>query len=387
MGLLAQREPRLRGRALVEVRHATRILVGARERFEREGDFARELLERHDPERVLAYWVYERVVVLAVEAAAEVGLTHPLWEDAAEQTRAVARASAATADLAALKLTRVLADAGIRSVVLKGAPLAERVHGSVARRHPSIDLDVLVDTDELFRASEIAQTLGWSAPDDPILSNGLPIHHLTLRGSGPLPTLELHWRVQWYDDTHAVGLLDRAVQRNGLPVLADADLLDVLLLCWARDGFHRLKLAADIAAWWDEGGESDTAPRLSTVVMASASAARAVVDVAPHLTHPSDTPRSRLAVRVARTDRPASVRRGGPSQRALVDVALAPHWQRRQRFVDTWLWPTPVSRFAHPWVPPPLTLGMRLLSATRTLWDSALLLSRRKPETGRCDSR
>ena len=162
--------------------------------------------------------------------------------EAVERARREHRA-AALARLARLEVVlAALREHGIAAASLKGPLLAERVHGDVGLRSPG-DLDMLVAPGDLHAASEVLQGLGHLPPADPLDARGLPRLHLAL-GHATEPAVELHWRVHWYEEEFSARLLDPD------PV----DDLAALLLFYARDGFHGVRLLADITAWWDRHG-------------------------------------------------------------------------------------------------------------------------------------
>ncbi len=339
MGLLAQRQPRLRGRALVEVRHATRILVGARERFEREGDFARELLERHDPERVLAYWVWNRVALRAIHRAAITNLTPDLWSDAKERLGVASLELAARQELSALRATRLLEQAGVRCAVFKGPTTARQAFGDVAMRDPAADIDILVDGDNLAAAETILRTHGWNTLPEPQPFAERPSIHNRFSGS-PLDTdLEVHWRVQTFDrDEHTSAVLSELERCAGLPVLTLDGLASVLLLCWARDGFHKLRLGADIAGCADQRDlehaicTNTTEPALIT----ARTAAHLVLGVPLPVDTPSQlTSVQQLALHIATEDRQVA-RSTYSGVIAATALALSPVEARRDQRRIVW---------------------------------------------------
>jgi putative nucleotidyltransferase-like protein len=152
------------------------------------------------------------------------------------------------------RAVRVLADRGIRALPLKGPRLAERCHGDTGLRS-SNDVDLLVAREELFSAVSALRREGFDAPPDTVGRGGLPQLHFEL-SSREGPAVEVHWRVHWYEEDFSRELLAAADP-------GDAGMLDpqrehdaaLLLLFFARDGFHGLRLAADIGAWWDRYGQ------------------------------------------------------------------------------------------------------------------------------------
>jgi hypothetical protein len=102
----------------------------------------------------------------------------------------------------------------------------------------------------------VMRELGYGAPTDHVYERGLPLLHFALvHERGELPPLELHWRIHWYEGSFArERLLPPAVDPRGDWRPAAADELAALLLFYARDGFVGMRLACDLAAWWDVYG-------------------------------------------------------------------------------------------------------------------------------------
>lgn len=373
-------------REATKLRHATALLVGDPARLERHAGWLADELARHSDAAVADAFDRERVLVRAIRRAAEVGIARDAWNVRASERAAEAASGAGFDELVAIQIVRTLERHGIPAVVLKGSPLGERLLGDASLRDPSADLDLLVPTDQLYRASSLLQDIGWSAPeDDPPLANGLPNYHLAMAAQGITPWVELHWRVQWYESgPHAEGVLARAVEHRGLPVAEPVDLLGVLLLIWSRDGFHKLRLAADIAAWWATFGDEHAAeterlwsePVLGRPLRIAAQAAAAVVGT-PSPPAPITDARARLAVRLAMTDQATRPRRTATlSQRALLDVLLCPDGQLGERLGTSWLLDPVLSRAAHPDVPAALAPAMRVASAARTFADAVPMVAR-----------
>jgi len=157
--------------------------------------------------------------------------------------------------LVSLRAIAMLADAGIRSIALKGPLLGEAIYGDPGRR-PSSDIDLLVPPEQLQTAVEVIRELGYRAPTDYVYESGLPLLHFVLvHDRGELPAMELHWRVHWYEGSFASErLLPPVVDPSGDWRPAPADELAALLLFYARDGFVGLRLASDLSAWWDACG-------------------------------------------------------------------------------------------------------------------------------------
>jgi hypothetical protein len=174
---------------------------------------------------------------------------------AVEQAVEAGRRHGAFLQLVSLRITAVLAEAGIPSAVLKGPLLGEAIYGDPGRRLSS-DIDLLVAPEQLRTAVEALGGLGYGAPTDYVQNDGLPLLHFVLvHERGELPPVELHWRIHWYERSFArERLLSSRVDPLGDWRPAPADELAALLLFYARDGFVGLRLASDLSAWWDVYG-------------------------------------------------------------------------------------------------------------------------------------
>ncbi len=242
--------------------------------------------------------------------------------------------------LVSLRAIAMLADAGIRSIALKGPFLGEALYGDPGRR-PSSDIDLLVPPEQLHAAVEVIRDLGYRAPIDYVYDSGLPLLHFVLvHDRGELPAVELHWRVHWYEESFASErLLPRVVNPSGdwRPALADE--LAALLLFYARDGFVGLRLASDLSAWWDAYG-ADLGPGALDKLMRTYPALRRVIPVAirvaekivglPAAEITRDTLQLGLRERMA-------VRLANPNPHSSQSQTLRRHWLDR-RAVDAAGW-------------------------------------------------
>jgi Uncharacterised nucleotidyltransferase len=180
-------------------------------------------------------------------------------------------------ELLTVRVLAALEAAGVRALPLKGPLLGERLHGDAGARL-SADVDVLVARDELQRAERIVCELGWrlEPPREPG-DDGLPVLHERLVHPQGLPDIELHWRVHWYEARFSAALLERsAPAAGGWLVPQPADELALLLLLYARDGFAGLRLACDLAAWWDRFGAELDGSGVTSVAAAHPATARAL---------------------------------------------------------------------------------------------------------------
>lgn len=154
--------------------------------------------------------------------------------------------------LTADQVRAALAARDIRSALLKGPLLGRAAYGEAGRRL-SNDVDVLVPAEDLQGAAAALRELGYAPPTDHLETGGLPLLHLTMvHGENRLPSVELHWRIHWYEREFA--------RRHLLPPEPSAPSdwrpepaaeFAALLLFYARDGFVGLRYPSDLSAWWD----------------------------------------------------------------------------------------------------------------------------------------
>jgi hypothetical protein len=246
-----------------------------------------------------------RLLDLSTHAGASFG-------EAIEEATLLGRRQSAYLQLVAHSAVADLAAEGIPATVLKGPDLGEAIYGDAGRRF-STDIDLLVAPKHLLPAVEIIRTRGYLPPEDFVDGWGLPLLHFALaHENGGLPSIELHWRIHWYEGSFA---RERLLPPGGSPDPgwhpAPRDQLGALLLYYARDGFLGLRLAADLAAWWDRfGNEVDEGaigqvsrdyPALGRVLRAAVLAGEQVVGLpARRLTGPArPASRERLARRLA----------------------------------------------------------------------------------------
>jgi hypothetical protein len=175
-------------------------------------------------------------------------------DDAVADALAAGRRQSAFIRLVGASVLDALEAAGVHAMSLKGPTLGELIYGDAGRRL-SHDIDVLVAAEQMSDAVAAVRRLGYAEPTDYVADDGLPLLHFGLmHGDGLLPPVELHWRVHWYERRFARERLlpPRGAASEWRPQPADE--LISLLLFYARDGFVDLRLAADIAAWWDVFG-------------------------------------------------------------------------------------------------------------------------------------
>ena len=191
------------------------------------------------------------------------------------------RRQAAMLELVCGHVSDALTEAGIASSPLKGPMLATAIYGDIGRRVSS-DLDVLVAPGELHGAVEVVRRLGYRKPRDWIDKDGLPSMHFALsHGEGLWPAIELHWRVHWYERRFASErLLPARPGALGSWRPHSTDELAMMLLLYAREGFVDLRLAADLATWWDSFGPGVEATGMRQILEIYPALAPAIVTAA-----------------------------------------------------------------------------------------------------------
>ena len=217
---------------------------------------ARRLLElsgRSDPRRLLAVLGRQRLIHLGIARLRELGaeeLTAELTARTTERETAV-RWQAVEQEMLTHAIVGALGEHHVPAIPIKGAVLARRLFDDPGLRE-SDDVDLLVAAHQLEEAVEVVRSrFGYSAPRDARHACGRPLLHYGLIHPDGLPTVELHWRVHWYEERSGGRMVARSVVEEGLPRLSPADEIACLLLVYARDGFAGVRPLADLAAWWD----------------------------------------------------------------------------------------------------------------------------------------
>lgn len=227
-------------------------MCGTRSRRDAQRGEAIDLLARADPGQLVAVLDRLRIGGLFAARAGELGVPlHPELEADLRARREWARHQGTAHELLSLSVLSGLERAGIRALGLKGSILGRQLYGDPGVRTVG-DIDVLVAVGDLPRAIAALEQMGWRRDPWGGAPGELPPLHETL--SHPThPVIEVHWRVHWYETRFSADALARA-QRSGAhdPLeMTPEDGLAALLLFYARDGFSGLRMAADVAAWWD----------------------------------------------------------------------------------------------------------------------------------------
>ncbi|HMJ02843.1 MAG TPA: nucleotidyltransferase family protein [Conexibacter sp.] len=255
------------------------LLAGTEALRERHRARALALTERVEPDALEAFLLRAGVLSLLgrrlerlVGDALPAGFRARLDAHAAQAQR-----QGVGQELLTVRLLAALGEAGIRALPLKGPLLGERLHGAAGARI-SADVDLLVAPGALPRAVDVVCGLGYRVepPREPGDATAPTLHERLVHPDG-LPDVELHWRVHWYETRFSTELLaESATGADGCLVPRREDELAMLLLIYARDGFAGLRLACDLAAWWDRYGD-ELGPRgVSATATAHPETARAL---------------------------------------------------------------------------------------------------------------
>jgi hypothetical protein len=226
---------------------------------ERDADRIAAELAAADQAALVRYLVDRRLLPLIGTRAVELSVDAcgPELRAAAEAARHQTEVRAMLYTHAMEHATSSLESAGISALPLKGVALARSAHASLALRATS-DTDVLVARENLDAAIDVLERLGYQRPTDPAWVDGRPLLHYTLvHRDSFIPALELHWRIHWSETRFSQELLATSTRAAGewrAPTREHE--LAALLLFYARDGFSGLRLASDIAGWWDRHGDS-----------------------------------------------------------------------------------------------------------------------------------
>lgn len=231
------------------------LLVGSAARRAALREEARSALASADHEALAHELAWRRLLPLVGSRALEVAgdVCPPSFHDHVRAAVAAARARGIAVETELRRTAALLAGHGIAALALKGPLLAAEAHGDYGLRETD-DVDLLVPHARLHEAADLLAAEGYTRAEDPIRPNGLPDLHLALHHP-ERPTVELHWRVHWYEEAFSADMLARAAPgADGLLRPRADDLAAALLVFYARDGLYGARLAADIAGWWDRHG-------------------------------------------------------------------------------------------------------------------------------------
>lgn len=329
------------------------IAISTRKRREaRRGDVA-GLARRVDLDALVRYVTQQRVGLLVPRRLAELGaddIAHAL-EQRLVSVREQAQAGAKIHWLLTDGILRRFEALGIPALALKGVELAQRVYGYSASRE-SHDIDILVSPGDLERSVTIVQQeFGYAPPVDARGADGRPLLHYRVEHPNGWPSIELHWRVHWYEADSGRVMLRESSLVDGRRSMQPAHELASLLLFYARDGFVGIRDLAAIAAWWDRCGSGLPShglsefvrgfPALAPALATSATVAARMIGLplAPlGLDSHGGTRRARRAMRLADPEPGADISKL-LADKAVVDLLLAPAldiraFLRRQKLLD-----------------------------------------------------
>ncbi len=259
------------------------------------------------------------------------------------------------------RVLRLLAQAGIPAIILKGAALAEAVYGNAALR-PMLDLDLLIPAERVAEAVALLEEIGYQSAGVEVAAGvTLAYENEVMLGKNDCTgtALELHWSL--IDSPHYQRTLAMAwFWQTGQPAMvagAPARVLgleaQVLHLCAHLLLHHRgrgllwqMDIVALLHAWggridWDlvlaQAAAFDLVLPLRQVLAELAATWHAPVPalVLHRLAALSPSPAEQQVVqRLTAAQRPTA-------RRFWADLASLPTWQQRLRFAGLHLFPSP----------------------------------------------
>lgn len=273
-------------------REAARLLASTQAVRARHYSRLRQLLATTPADVLVSAFDRQRLLPLlgtrALSDHAEV--LSPSFAAAVDATLTRSRARSTALETLSAAVIAALERAEIETLPLKGVFLARRLYDDPGMRQ-SGDIDMLVSRDRLDEAAAALTGLGYALEHAAHGGNGRPqLHHRMVDPGRALPPVELHWRVHWYEESFSATMLAESSRGpDGWRCPRARDELVALLLFYARDGFLGLRLAADLAAWWDlhAAGHDEPwleptlerHPELSRVLLSAAGAAERAVGV------------------------------------------------------------------------------------------------------------
>ncbi|MEA2248308.1 MAG: hypothetical protein QOH46_2837 [Solirubrobacteraceae bacterium] len=313
------------------------LACGIADRREAHAPAMRALSRRVDATKLLDVLERHRLIALVGTRLDALGSLPVALGGAVEARLRENRLHALLHDHVGTQVLAALEHEGIRALAFKGFALTEAVHEDPGSRRYE-DIDVLVAAGDLAPAVSALEPLGYRGRPAGGASELPVLHRLVRDVSGRMPPVELHWRVHWYEREFSAGMLDRSRASGPRLRATAADELAALLLIFARDGFRGLRLAVDLAAWWDARGDElppggldelrrrhpELGPVWATALrvaerVTGLPADRALGDLAPGR-------RGRLAFRLSNwPDHETSAQAG--AEVSLVDCLLAPRGQ------------------------------------------------------------
>ena len=159
---------------------------------------------------------------------------------------------------AAGRALRVLREAGLETMVLKGAALAHRHYRDLGTR-PMYDVDILVRPERALAAAEALQDSGWSQFVPTGVDLLLPVTQGTAFKDATDMTIDLHWYAMWSpaveDDFWSAA---ESLNVVGVPTLVQCPADQLLQVCvhglwsyghrlrWVPDAFAVLRSSPDL---------------------------------------------------------------------------------------------------------------------------------------------
>ncbi|ATW28174.1 nucleotidyltransferase family protein [Candidatus Formimonas warabiya] len=166
-----------------------------------------------------------------------------------------------------VRIMQLFEENGIRSLILKGAPLALKLYGDVALR-PSKDIDIMVGLEDLEKAGRILEKEGYKNNlfDVPMTLRQKKdyldkFHHFNYDHAERHVCLELHWKMHKIDLKYQTlsNLEVRKVDIAGyaVPVMADEEWFIYLMVHGSSHKWFRLRWLCDMERWMGQERDMD----------------------------------------------------------------------------------------------------------------------------------
>ena len=166
-----------------------------------------------------------------------------------------------------VKVLQAMEENGIRTIVLKGFPLGSMLYGNLALR-PSRDLDILVWPEDLERARNAVENLGYEQMSPSSVMTPEQVqnwmkknHHFGYWHRDQEICLELHWRLGHYGLEMPLQEIENSLAEvkiggQAVCVLGTEEQLLFLILHGAGHAWFRLKWLCDVGVMLRQGAFS-----------------------------------------------------------------------------------------------------------------------------------
>ena len=166
-----------------------------------------------------------------------------------------------------VRIMRALEQKGIRTIIIKGFPLAQQLYGDIALR-TSRDLDIFVHIEDLGAATKVIEDHGYIWRKPFAVSKTIPLKkwmdwdkHLNYWHPQLEVCIELHWRLDCQGMNIPFSLIDKGristrMFGQSINVLGHEELLLYLVIHGSAHKWSRIKWLLDINLMVKKGGYS-----------------------------------------------------------------------------------------------------------------------------------